>query len=107
MSSNLIGAGVNNLSYCGPAQFCPDDWIHKSDAEKRWLAVESIAMRVAGSNANLDELLALTQKLVDFINGPQPASVQSPSAGLSAGLHSSETPDLPPRVTSEFLEQSA
>ena len=82
-------------------------WDQMSGADRRRWAIESVAMRTIGMDATLDDLIALSQKLVDFINGPQSASVQSPSAGLSAGLHSSETPDLPPRVTSEFLEQSA
>lgn len=80
-------------------------WDQMSGADRRRWAIESVAMRTIGMDATLDDLIALSQKLVDFINGPQSAAVQSPSAGLPAAQHSSDEPDPRLRVTSEFREQ--
>lgn len=80
-----------------------DDWKHKSDQERRRWAFE----HVFRGDASIDDAITAAERLVNYVNGQQSASVQSPSLGATAVQHPSETPDLPPRVTSEFLEQSA
>jgi len=73
-----------------------DDWKYKSEAERRRWAIESAAVRVVGTDVTLDELLTLSQKIVEFIDSGlrpvQPPSVSLPVPRESEDL-SSPLPD--------------
>lgn len=71
------------------------EWDGMSPADRRRWAVESVAMRVAGSDCSLSEMLVLAQRLIDFMNGrPDDESLRqafdapSPSEGELSQLQS-------------------
>jgi hypothetical protein len=73
-----------------------EDWDSKSEADHRRWAIESVAMRVIGSDATLDELLVLSQKLVDFIDSGLPPD-RRPSAAQQVPRESEDSLSRPLR----------
>lgn len=104
---DAITAARKTIEVLGVTQPVMETWEHMSEADRRRWALDICGIQYRCGDAAIDDAITAAERLVNYVNGPQSASVQSPSVGLSVGLHSSEMPDLQPRVTSEFLEQSA
>lgn len=106
---DAVTAARKPIEVLGVTQPVMETWEHMSEADRRRNIEVTPEMVEAGFDAltSFDSRDYPSRAMVMAVFDAMLAALPRPTLGSSDGLHSSETPDLPLRVASEFPEQSA